>query len=287
MLPGGDTLRAGYISSLQPYGDSTVVALVNGLKLEDAESLEIAPLASGGILISHNRGATWELAHSNTSEPYFLGMVQSRLGDIIASYTTLVRDTVLQPRDAVDIIDEKLSHRMEDRVVIRSTDNGSTWTEVYRTPINRGFRLLGGDGVRLKDGRLLLITVDGVLESTDDGGTWTFHEHGIQDNVGIISLFTNDEGSSVYYCTDRGLYRNNVLTHVADFASSVVDKVLEAKPWSAFLADWNTSNAQYVSITDVLGHTSTQITIPSSGLYILKVRTNGSLSAFPIYVTGE
>ncbi len=288
LLCDSDTLRSGYISSLRTIGDSGVVALVNGLRMEDAQSLEVHAFACGGIVVSTNAGKTWTRSSTAFNEPYFLGMVTTRDGEIAASYTTLVRDTT-EPVPDFGPLDEALTHRMEDRVVVRSTDNGRTWAEVYRTPINRGFRILGGDGIRLRDGRLLLITVDDILESTDDGLTWDFHVNGIQETVNPVSMFTNDAGSVIYYCTDKGLYSSDVLTSVSDVANTAVKIPREARSWSAFQTQWSRSARECLSLTGLCGDSFgvNATTAPSPGLYLATMRWHNVVSTIPILVLGE
>lgn len=286
LLCDSDSLRSGYISSLQTIGDSVVVALVNGLRIEDAISLEVHPLACGGVIRSTDAGKTWTQSNTTFNEPYFIGMVTTRGETVVASYTALVQDTLEPIEDGPQ--DEALTHRMVDRVVVRSTNQGLTWTEVYRTPSNRSFRLLGGNGIRLRDGRLLLITTDDILESTDDGLTWDFHISGIQESVNPISLFTDDAGSVIYYCTDKGLYKSETITSV-EHEESLSLAVRHASTWTDHLRMWASSERRCVSLTNLMGEVvyCNASFMPSPGLYVAEVEVHNTRRRVPIIVLGE
>jgi|GEM_PF-1325779 hypothetical protein len=287
LLCDSDSLLSGYISSIQTIGDSLVIALVNGLRIEDANTLEVHPLACGGVIASTNIGKTWTMSNTPFNEPYFIGMVSASDGSISASYTTLIKDT-LEPAPDIGQRDEALTHRMVDRVVVRSTDDGVTWTDVYRTPSSRGFRQLGGNGIRLRDGRLLLITTDDILESTDDGLTWDFHVSGIQESVNPISLFTDDAGSVIYYCTDKGLYKSETITSVHD--EQVLSRAVRtACTWTDHQNIWASTERRCISITNLMGEVvNYNATIaPLPGLYLAEIESHNTRSRTPIIVLGD
>jgi hypothetical protein len=215
-------------------------------------------------------------------------MVLARDGSICAHYTNLVIDTLVKPEKPENPLTEDLNHTMDDRTIVRSTDNGATWQQVYRSSARRAFRMLGGNGIRLRDGRLLLITVDDILESTYDGLTWDFHLSGIQEAVDPISIFTDDAGSVIYYCTDKGLYKSEAITSVLD-DQPLSRAVRTASTWANHQSLWVSSGRHCVSLTNLIGEVvyCNATYIPLPGLYIAEIEVHNTRSRVPIIVLGE
>ena len=134
---------AGYINSLIENEDGSILAFVNGVRLLDLVTFESSPLRCGGVLRSLDTGTTWTRCAVPVESPYFIGSVRTSTGALVASVSTLVRDTTLQTSEDEAPPLESKNHSFSDRVVIRSTDNGATWTQVYHSPANKGYRLVG------------------------------------------------------------------------------------------------------------------------------------------------
>lgn len=278
---------AGYINSLIENEDGSILAFVNGVRLLDLETFESSPLRCGGVLRSLDTGRTWTRCAVPVESPYFLGSVRTSTGALVASVSTLVRDTTLQtPEDEAPPLESK-NHSFSDRVVIRSVDNGTTWTQVYFAPSSGAFLLVGGDGVITKDGTLLLMTTDGVLKSTNDGLEWDFHDPvGMDAGAQIISMFQDTVGSPVYYCTTVGLYKEQPVTDVHDDQQRSRPQIHTARAWYDHVSYWKRSGMEVKRLFSVLG-VEMPLTDPPPGLYVAECVTESGVRVEPILVVSE
>jgi len=282
-----DAVVAGYVNSISTAGDGSLLAFVNGLRLYDLETLETKPWRCGGILRSLDTGRTWLPCETPLESPYYLGSIRTASRAIVTSATTVVRDTT--PVLTQDLVEpeESLNHTFSDRVVIRSTDNGATWTQVYHSPRNSSFRLVGGDGVITKDGTLLLMTTDGVLKSTNDGLDWDYHiPVGMDLGAEIISMFQDTVGSPVYYCTTVGLYKEQSATGVHDDRQRSGPQLHAARTWNDHITFWKRSGVEVKRLFSVLG-VEMPLTGPPPGLYMAECATDSSIRVEPILVVSE
>ena len=144
LLVSTDTLESGFIGSMSALNGTTVLAFVSGLHLYDNENLVSRPYRCGGIVRSTDNGQSWKASQLPDQDPYFLGFIRVDSNVLVASYTKVVRDTL--KRNNLNYEEERrnetLFTTMEDCQVVRSTDNGVTWTKVYSRPVNKGFRFI-------------------------------------------------------------------------------------------------------------------------------------------------
>lgn len=278
---------AGYINSITTSADGSLLAYVNGLRLLDLETFGSKPWHCGGVIRSQDAGRTWTRSLVPIESPYFLGSVRTPSGVLVASVTSVIRDTTAQTSDDQAPPLESRNHTFSDRVVIRSTDNGATWTQVYHSPANRGYRLVGGDGVITKDGTLLLMTIDGVLKSTNDGLDWDFHEPvGMDAGAQIISMFQDTVGSPVYYCTTVGLYKEQPVTDVHDDQQRSRPQIHAARTWYDHVSYWKRTGMEVKRLISVLG-LEMPLTDPPPGLYVAECVTDTGVRVGPILVISE
>ena len=150
---------------------------------------------SEGVRISTDRGATWVSRSSGL--PQFAGGVQG-IASLVASPVTV--GTLW----AVSI-----------DTVFRTTDDGQTWTPMFRPISNR--LAISADGSTLYAG-----DVDGVLVSTDHGATWRHSVFGFK-NTGNVprSVFTDPRRPSVVYAL--GVYQVFDVWKSADAGQMWVD----------------------------------------------------------------
>lgn len=148
---------------------------------------------------------------------------------------------------------------------------------------------MGGSGVLLKDGRLLINGIDGVMESLDNGITWDFHETGFIEPINVISLFTDEEARDVYYCTSRGVFKSQLTTSVhLDDQPGVVSAKLMARSWSEHQTFWTKTGLQCQGLTNVIGATSLPDIAPIPGIYRAHLRGHhGGTTSETILVTAE
>ncbi|NQW29922.1 MAG: exo-alpha-sialidase [Ignavibacteria bacterium] len=275
---------AGYVNSITMAPDGSLLAFTNGLRLLDLETFGNKPWHCGGIVRSIDTGRTWVKCTSPVETPYFLGSIRTSTGVLVASVSTVVRDTTKQVSDDIAPVVESKNHTFNDRTVIRSTDNGATWTQVYHSPSKSSFKLIGGDGTITKDGTLLLMTTDGVLQSTNDGLDWDFRDiTGLEaGSQNVISMFQDTVGSAVYYCTINGLYEEQPLTTVHE-ENSTATNVHAARTWESHLSAWKKSGIKIKRLISILGFEVPTVN-PPAGLYLAEYELHSETMIEPILV---
>lgn len=286
-----DSLPGGFVHSINRLHDGSMLALVSGLQNRDVEQGVNVDANTGGALRSTDGGRTWNRCTMPISTPYFLGYIQRSNGILLASATIVVRDSsriVIEPGIPVN---ESSYHTMLDRYVLRSSDDGRTWTVVHTSPVSRAFRLVGGNGgVTDVDGSMLLVTTDGLLKSTDNGDSWDLHDvAGIDQSHEIISLFQDSATKRVYYCTTGGLYQTMTTTHVSEHLREREHRIALVSSWTEHVMRWNKLTAKVIGITAVDGSVAlSHGEQPSSlvpGCYIVHVRRNTTSYSECILVT--
>ena len=280
---------AGYIGSFVQANDGSLLAFVNGLHVLDQETLSSKPWRCGGILRSTDEGRTWTSSEQPIEFPYFLGSIRTPSGALVASVTQVIRDTTLRadPNDLAPI-DETLNHKFNDAYVIRSTDNGVTWTKVFTQQSSPAFGLIGGNGVVTDEGALLLPTTDGTLKSTNGGLDWELNTvTGMADGVRIISMFQDAPGSTIYFCTTTGLYKQSPATSVRDNDQSAAQRIRAARTWEGHRSAWQQNRQTVRRLVSALGETLSPSHQPPAGLYMAEV-SDGSVTIMqPILVVEE
>lgn len=281
LLPTPDSLSRGFVSSISQLPSGRVVCYISGLRLLNLTTLGDKALASGGIVYSDDEGRSWEAADVPMTETYMLGSARTRTGTLLASVTSVVRDTsFFESDDSYPVVESK-SHTMQGRVVLRSTNDGATWQEVYRSTVNRPYRLIGGDGVVTDSGSVLLMTPDGLIESFDDGLTWSFHD--LQtDKAGTIpiSVFKHPEGGPVFYCTNNGLYSSDATTSVLPIPELTIAGNLQVCSWQCHRDRWETEHMKLVRLYNILGEEVPNNNPSAPGVYCayLDGTTNKTIS---------
>lgn len=150
-----------------------------------------------GILKSTDRGATWTPLASTVGNPAFNNVARIIVDpsdpDLVLAATTRGRfKEYLNPRSSI----------------FRSTDGGSTWTEVYASTTLSGGRVkkvlqLVADPANFN---IQYATVDeaGILKSTDRGLTWSFINTGITSFTGRFELAISPVNSNRLYAAAEG-----------------------------------------------------------------------------------
>ncbi len=285
MLDGLDT--CGYVSSFVRNDDGSIIAFVNGLRRFNEDSSRNEPLRAGGIGVSSDNGRTWTRAAVPVESPYFLGSVRTTKGALVASVSTVVRTDKELPRDGQAPAEETSNHVFEDRRIIRSEDGGLTWTLAYSSPARVGFGLVGGDGVVMKDGRLLLMTADGILHSTNDGADWDFHDlAGVRPGTYPISLFQHAHGQPVFYCTSTGLYQQEDLTSVDEGQAERPAPQPNARTWSGHRTAWESRGLHAKCMMTTTGR-SVEAVLPEAGVYLVDLEHAATITRELIMVLPE
>lgn len=275
LLVSTDTLESGFIGSMSALNGTTVLAFVSGLHLYDNENLVSRPYRCGGIVRSTDNGQSWKASQLPDQDPYFLGFIRVDSNVLVASYTKVVRDTL--KRNNLNYEEERrnetLFTTMEDCQVVRSTDNGVTWTKVYSRPVNKGFRFIGSSGVRLADGRLIINGIDGPLESIDNGLSWDFHDPVFNEPTDVITFFTDEAAQDIYYCTTTGVFKQRLVTSSVQDQETATDNNQPALsgPWNSHLRAWSDAGYTCTALATLNGDMFSPLTAPSPGVYIVRL----------------
>ncbi|MDZ4744977.1 MAG: sialidase family protein [bacterium] len=267
----------GFVIAYVESNSQNHVALVSHQYIVDDDTRLADTNVCGGIVYSSDGGASWETSSLPVGVGrYFLGMTKSPSGALLASVTTLLYDTTrhiqIPPPFNAPSETEAVNHRMEDCHVLRSADHGRTWATVYHASFSRPYRFIGGDGVATNDGRLLLMSPDGVIESTDDGLSWHAHALQFEENTQVISLFRDPDGNDIYYCTDKGLYKSTTTTSVSDSVLPARSHKIRAATWEEHGMRWNRANMTLSRLVNLMGVScSPDIVMP--GMYVVTLST--------------
>ncbi|MBZ0266988.1 T9SS type A sorting domain-containing protein [bacterium] len=144
-----------------------------------------------GMFKSTDRGATWV-------------PLASTLGDI--NFNNVAR-IVVDPSDADVVVAGTTTGRYKFSVspesqVMRSTDGGATWTEVFVEPSGRVQQIIATPG----NFNVLFAGVygQGILKSTDAGVNWAYSNGGITDFTGRFELAISPVNTSIVYASAQG-----------------------------------------------------------------------------------
>ncbi len=273
-----DSIGSGFFSTMVASGDTAVIGFVSGLHVYDNESLQVHRHRCGGIVRTTDKGASWQRIPVDGEDPYFLGTVTGSNGEMFACYTTTIRDTAKMRLEESRLRDhEPLFTTMQDCNIIRSADGGLTWQTVYSRSVSLGFRFVGVSGIRLRDGTLLINGIDGVLESRDNGINWDFHDIGFNEFTNVISLFTDDDGRDVYYCTTTGVFRSERTTWAEEKATTAEEAqrtIPVARTWSGHQQAWEQSGVRCIGLTSIIGGTTMIAVAPAPGFYSAHLRNS-------------
>jgi len=144
---------------------------------------EACPGSGGGVIISHDGGASWTL-----------------LKDVIPGSPPIISLAVDPTRSA-------LVYAGTETGLYLSSDSGSSWQAVTALPTGARVRAVAIDP---GDGNHILAAGDGmgVWESTDGGGAWQAHVAGLESNGSIHALIFDPTNPSSVYASDHssGVY---------------------------------------------------------------------------------
>ncbi|NQW30971.1 MAG: exo-alpha-sialidase [Ignavibacteria bacterium] len=167
----------------------------------DQTDTGIAALNQGGMYRSADTGRTWQRSNHNLDTNLCVWYMSSLGGTdtVLAAVGTITRKFI----EGYNVY---AGYTMSDGRIIRSTDGGTTWHDVFlETRSHPGFT--GRREILIHpDGRILVATMeDGVIESFDGGATWK--TLGNEDLLGrFINDIAIDTMGIIYASTDRGIF---------------------------------------------------------------------------------
>ncbi len=141
----------------------------------------VCPWGKTQLVRSRDNGATWTAPETINNTPLDdrdAGILQTRAGTLVVSwFTSLAFETNEQYRRHREKLSAETVNQWFGSWIRRSEDNGKTWGEYIRVETTAPH-----GPIELSDGRLLYVGCTtaktpeervGVLESRDDGRTWT------------------------------------------------------------------------------------------------------------------
>lgn len=197
-LPINDEGSVVPISNIVRLTDGSLLAGLMGMMT--ATDTSDVGFYEGGFYHSADGGITWS---RRTDELDSNLCVWNML--MLSDSTTLVASVGTLVKNGLEF-QQEYTYSMTDGRIIRSTDGGITWTDVYLETRSRPAFTGRREILRHPDGRLIAATMeDGVIESRDGGLTWQT----IGDET-LLGRFINniaiDTMGLVYASTDRGIY---------------------------------------------------------------------------------
>lgn len=205
-ITGGRGLPTQKSSNIVPCGG--IVRLSNGNlvagfrgSLEQTDTSDI-PLYKGGFYVSSDQGLSWTAQNTGLDSNicvWFMHQVPDS-DTILASVGTIVR--------LINFTEDspKKRYNMSDARIIRSTDGGDSWQDVFLETRQRSGYTGRREIISHPDGRVLAATIEsGVIESTDKGATWR-----TLGDESLLGVFVNDIAIDtmglVYASTNQGVF---------------------------------------------------------------------------------
>ena len=107
------------------------------------------------------------------------------------------------------------------------------------------------------------------------------------DGARIISMFQDAPGSTIYFCTTLGLYKQSPATSVRDNDQSAAQRIRAARTWEGHRSAWQQNRQTVRRLVSALGETLSPSNQPPAGLYMAEV-SDGSVTIMqPILVVEE
>ncbi|NQW30969.1 MAG: exo-alpha-sialidase, partial [Ignavibacteria bacterium] len=167
----------------------------------DQTDTGIAALNQGGMYKSADTGRTWQRSNDNLDTNLCVWYMSSLGGTdtVLAAVGTITRKFIVG-------YNVYAGYTMSDGRIIRSTDGGTTWHDVFLETRSRPGFTGRREILAHPDGRILVATMeDGVIESFDGGATWK--TLGNEDLLGrFINDIAIDTMGMIYASTDRGIF---------------------------------------------------------------------------------
>lgn len=294
----GRASAMGLPSSAIRAEDGSLVCSFLGINDLPIDSVESIPLRWGGIMRSEDNGSTWSpVSLPNDRSNHILGIKRLRSGSLVSVAENVINrrwiDSTWSPPQP------RFTYGLSDVTIIRSTDNGRSWTQVHRAFYNGAYRVCTGNMVEwTHDGSVDIATPGGVFHSTDEGATWT-NEGPIQIIDHPISVSKGADGS-LLISTTTGVYRREKTSSIHDDETAktslrVVPSIAQSSISIELSGELQSHDAiQKIVITDVSGrivddatHTTRNVSAWANGLYLVTVTTTTTSYTAPFVKCGQ
>ncbi len=199
----------GYPSSMARARDGALVLTVLGTSFLHRDSAEATQRRWGGILRSTNEGTTWTTVSIPSTGSYVMHCMRTSSGTLIASSMLMVEDST----HTVDLNAPESYYTASNIEVMRSTDDGRTWSITGTAFYSGPFQPCTGNIIETTPGVLYAATLGGVMLSTDDGRTWSTDEQ-LPPTAQPSSVSLSATG--ILVATTQGVYEIPTVTSVRE-----------------------------------------------------------------------
>jgi hypothetical protein len=170
------------------------------ISIEDAQ-----PHRRGGVLRSTDNGATFSPVKLPLPyNPYVMSMHRTTDGSLLA-----VAYHAIEDYSTIEV-QSPSTYRIRGGAILRSTDQGQSWSVVYDIPYSGNYRFLSGRFITHgNDGQIFVPWFRGVLVGSADGSTWQ-DAPDLPFAIEPISIFSH--GDRIMISATTGVFSWNPFT---------------------------------------------------------------------------
>jgi hypothetical protein len=280
-LPGMNRDSIGVLSDIAEINKQSLVVALRGHNMRTYDG-ELLSSVRGGLAYTTDRGATWQVGNVPSSDQAYYTVKKLSSGALLA---VSVDADIL-----VDSATQNSTVRCYSGHLLRSTDNGKTWTSQSTFSLRN--QSLSRCSYRIWQGtkRIYIATPEAVMISSDDGITWTA-ENDFPLNC-IINGVAEHKGQ-LYVATTFGIYRENDPTSIAEQETRETSTIhatatLNGQAWRITVTGLPTSRITGIDVYDIQGrqHATEQLQshehtasitspLPCQGIYGIVVHGEG------------
>jgi len=229
----------GYPSKVVSAFDGSLLCGVLGMTRRAPTEPDAEPYAWGGIMRSSDNGKSWkQIPLPDTSATYVVNISKTHSNALIALCVRVEQNPEANP----------MTYSCDNITIIRSTDNGLSWTSAGNIFYNGPYIPGAGSVYQWNtNGILSIATMGGLFHSNNDGVSWYPDLNYTYPNI-PISLSAGNGGTMLISST-TGVQRMDKPTSVLTEQTSTADS--ESAPVALTrqaLINWMRSNPEHTQI---------------------------------------
>ncbi len=218
--PGAKTDPEVFPSDVVVADDESILVSMLGTDTASMYVDDAQPHRRGGILRSTDNGATFNPVKLPLPyNPYVMSMHRTTDGSLLA-----VAYHVIEDYSTIEV-QSPSTYRIRGGAIVRSTDQGQSWSVVYDIPYSGNYRYLSGRFITHgNDGQIFVPWFRGVLVGSADGSTWQ-DAPDLPFAIEPISIFSR--GDRIMISATTGVFSwNPFTTSVRDDTSTRLNDAL-------------------------------------------------------------